>query len=170
MKSITKIAIRMMALYYIVHGISNIPSFLYYMGAIRDKQTFFAPIEFIGTLLPIGISLITGTILWIVADNITKSMLNKEDEITTFPLPMIQTLQVALIIIGVIMIINAIPLLFSNIFLQGKLEGFQTLFSVKSEIIKQGLKIVIGILVVIFAPFITKNIFKVVQVEKTNEK
>lgn len=170
MKILTKVAIRMMALYYIIYGIMNISALIYHIGLIRDNEVFYGPVEYVSLSLPIVLSIIAGIILWIVAGKISNKILGKEDELATFPLPMIQTLQVALIIIGVVLILNGIPTLVSNIYLYGKLDGFQTAFTVKSVLIEQSVKIVIGILVVIFAPFITKNIFKLVQVEKTNEK
>ncbi len=170
MKSLAKIAIRMMALFYIVKGISGLPSFLYYMGRIGDSEGFNTPMEYASVLLPIGICILTGIILWFVAGAITNKMIDKEEELATFPLPVVQALQVALIIIGVVMVVNSVPVLVSNIYLHGKYDGFQTIFSVNSELIEQSVKIVIGIVIAIFAPFITKNIFKLIQVEKTNEK
>ncbi len=170
MKILTKVAIRMMALFYMVKGISNLPSILYYIGIMGNGESFNTPMEYASVLLPIGIYILTGIILWIIADKISKSMLDEEDEMATFSLPMIQALQVALIIIGVVMILNAIPTLVSNMYLYGRIDGFITAYTAKSVLIEQSVKIAIGILIVIFAPFITKNIFKLVQTEKTNEK
>ena len=163
MKSITKVAIRMMAIYYIVLGISNLPSILYYIGKTGDSKSFNTPIEYVSILLPIIIYILTGIILWIVTDKIAKSMLYEEEKMIEFPLPMLQIVQVAIIIIGVVLVVNSIPVIISNIYLYRKLEGFQTIYSIEGELIKQSIKTIIGILLVVFAPYITKNIFKVIQ-------
>ncbi len=170
MKILTKVAIRMMALYYIIYGIMNLPTIIYYIGEIKGNEALYGPIQYMSILLPTVLSIIAGIILWIVAGKITNLMLDKEEELVAFPLLMAQALRVTLFIIGVVMILNGIPTLVSNIYLYNKLDGFQTAFTVISVLIEQSVKIVIGIVIVIFAPFITKNIFKLVQAVKTNEK
>ncbi|MFY9585919.1 MAG: hypothetical protein WAT66_00530 [Actinomycetota bacterium] len=147
-RSAAIIACRVIALYLGVNALIQIVSFLLVVRSLNGSGFFWATF---------GTRAVVAVALWIVADQVGIAMTREIDD-TASPRPMVDSLTIAITVVGVVLVVQAIPDLIevairqtpgfplsseSPLFLSGSLIGNKT-----AEIVGGITQLVIGIVLI----------------------
>jgi hypothetical protein len=163
MKALAKLAVKILALYFISLGILNSIGFI--TTIIIQFDTVSKDLSIISIIISPVCYLVLGILLWSISNFISKVIIGKSEAVPeeiSLNISFELLLRSLIIIVGIVVITIAIPEILSGIYVYVSLNEFDTstlLLKQKAAIIENIIKVIIGI----FLVFGVKGISEIIQ-------